>query len=1014
MESPVQNRLDFDQIREKLAKTSGRVFWKSLEEVAESPEFEKWVSDEFPNRETMLQVDRRKMLKLMGASMLLAGLSGCRAPVWPNHKIAPYVNQPEEIVPGKALEFASAMPLDGFMYPVQVESHMGRPTKLDGNLKAGSMASTIHMQASVLDLYDPDRSSAPRTKAVAVSWDDFKGAAMPLMRQIKQQKGAGFAVLMEPTSSPSFRAQIEQMQRQMPEALFVEWCPNHRDGLYMGTAMVCGGPAEPIFDFAKAKVIVSLDADFMGAGPSQLANAAGWAAGRRKVDDQPESMNRLYALELTPSVTGAVADHKMPVSVGDLDRFARALASQFGLPVEAAEVKGDLAKWVTAVAADLRANQGAAVVVAGDHAPMTMHAVAAMLNQAIGAVTAGIVKYQTPVIGAAGKQTAGLSELVSRMSSGQVKFLAILGGNPVFSAPFAMEFGKALEKVEFSCHLSSHFDETSKLTTWHLPISHYLESWGDGMTADGRLALQQPLINPLYETRSGPELLAILDDKTQPGYDLLVNYWQGAGAFGGDFGTAWRRALSDGIVTLPAGVSKIATMNVAPTNVAALRPMRGDVEVIVRMDPTIHDGRWANNGWMQEMPKPLTTLTWDNAFLISPKLATKLGVDNFDHIRVAVGNGVVEGPCWVHLGQPENAVTVHVGGGRDIDGYIARGAGFNTYPLYSEAAGFGPVGGTVDKAAGKTTLAVTQHHHSMEGRDIVKSVTLEEFLNPHDDHKAHHYGPMSMYDMRDHQYDGPQWGMTIDLALCMGCHACVAACQAENNIAVVGKSDVVVGREMHWIRIDRYYGGREAVNNDRLDNPETQFMPVTCMQCEKAPCEPVCPVAATIHSNEGLNQMVYNRCVGTRYCSNNCPYKVRRFNYFNYNDRKYTEYPEYRDLKSLTLVRNPDVTVRGRGVMEKCTFCVQRINSARINAKNEFSKGRREKPEPKEGEVITACQAACPTNAIVFGNIVDKESAVSVEKAKKRNYELLPELNTRNRLTYLHMVKNPNKELETV
>ncbi len=1011
MESPVTPNMDFDQIREKLSAKSGRVFWKSLEEVAETPEFEKWVSDEFPNRESMLQVDRRKMLKLMGASMLLAGLAGCRAPVWPNHKIAPYVVQPEEIIPGKTLEFASAMPLDGFMYPVQVESHMGRPTKLDGNAKAGQIASTPHMQASILDLYDPDRSSMVRLKGTGSSWADFVSAITPVSTAAAAQQGRGIAVLMEPTSSPSLLAQIAGLQKTLPEALFVQWCPNHRDNVYQGTALATGAPAEPIYDLAKARVIVSLDSDFMGSGPAQLKNAAGWAAGRKRIDDDPSTMSRLYALELTPTISGAVADHRVPVSLAELDAFARAIALGLGLPATPGKLTPELTKWVGAVLGDLQANRGAAVVLAGDNAPAEIHALAAMINGAIGALQGGLVSYQAPSIPASGSHGAQLSQLVTAMKAGEIKMLAILGGNPVFNAPADLAFAEALKKVETTCHLSHHYDETSKACAWHLPASHYLESWGDGKTVDGRIAFQQPLINPLYDSRSPAETLALITGTPSAGYDLMVNHWRTTGAFGADFETGWRRALSDGVIKLPAAAQ---TFNPAPANVPTLPKLSGEVEVLVRMDPTIHDGRWANNGWMQELPKPLTTLTWDNAFLISPKMATKLGVDNFHHISVTVGGVTVEGPCWVHLGQPDNTVTVHVGGGRDLDGYIAKGAGINTYPLFTQAASMGPVGGSVARANGSTTLAVTQHHHSMEGRDIVRSVTLDEFMHPHEHEGAHHYGPMSMYDETEHQYDGPQWGMTIDLALCMGCNACVTACQAENNIAIVGKKDVVVGREMHWIRIDRYYGGREAVNNNRLDNPETQFMPVTCMHCEIAPCEPVCPVAATIHSNEGLNQMVYNRCVGTRYCSNNCPYKVRRFNFFNYNDRKYTEYPEYRELKSLTLARNPDVTVRGRGVMEKCTFCVQRINSARINAKNEFSKGRREKPEPVEGEVVTACQSACPTHAIIFGNIVDKESAVSKEKSKKRNYELLPELNTRNRLTYLHMVKNPNKELETV
>lgn len=1010
MQTEETKRMDYDLLREKLASKQGPEFWKGLEQIAETEEFTQWMADEFPNRSTLDQIDRRSILKFMGASMLLAGLAGCRAQVWPNPKIVPYVVQPEEIVPGKPLLFSSMMPLDGFAYPVVVESHMGRPTKLDGNGESGTGPSTVLMQASLLNLYDPDRSrTAMHLNATSASdWDHLGQECIPILRKLAEEKGAGIAFLMSPTSSPTMLKQVQKAQTKWPLAKFVFWSPNSRDAAYRGTQAVFGKPAEAVYSLENAKVILSIDADFIGSGPSQLKNAQGWAAGRQAVDGDPTTMSRVYALEMTPGLAGAVADHKLPVSSVELEQFVRALAGAVGVPGAIGNVTGELGKWVNVLASELR-NSG--VVVAGEFVSSAIHALVAAINQVIGATTSGAVRYVPTKIARAGSHISDLQALIGDMQAGKVKFLAILGGNPALTAPADFGFQEALQKVQTSVYLSHVVDDTSKLTTWHGPQSHYLESWGDGFTQDGKLAIQQPLISPLYDSKSDLEALAFLMEDVASAYDLVRAEWKASGLLGADFAKGWRKALSVG--TTPTSPAALAVNLGAIASLPDSRRSSGEVDVLLRPDPTIHDGLFVNNGWLQEMPKPLTTLTWDNVILVSPKKAAELGVGSGDHVRVELEGKAVEGPCWVMSGQGEQVVTVFYGYGSNQEGYIARGTGFNAFPILTSSALMGPVGGSIKKVGGHTRLAATQLHHSMEGRDIIKTATVEEFLHPHEGEHGHHK-EMSMYDGKEHVNELQQWGMTIDLNVCTGCHACVAACQAENNIAVVGKQQVLVGREMHWIRIDRYYGPKTAEGSRELDNPSTHFMPVACMHCEQAPCEPVCPVAATIHSSEGLNQMVYNRCVGTRYCSNNCPYKVRRFNFLNYADRKYTEYPEYRDLRSLTLARNPDVTVRGRGVMEKCTFCVQRINEARQTAKVEFSKGQREKAIVRDGEITTACEAACPTRAITFGDIRDPESAVSKAKAKKRNYDLLPELNTRNRLTYLHMVKNPNKELETV
>ncbi|MBL8059203.1 MAG: TAT-variant-translocated molybdopterin oxidoreductase [Chthonomonas sp.] len=1014
-----RGELNLSEVREKLAGKSGRAYWRSLEEVAETPEFQAWVDDEFPNRASLMNVDRRSLLKYMGASMMLAGLAGCRSMRLPSAQLVPYVNRPEEMVTGEKLYFATGYTLQGITEGIIVESNYGRPTKVEGNPKHPTTggASSAFMQASVLDLYDPDRSKSPTKDGITNDWTTFLSDARKIVSDLKKKGGEGLAVLLPTVGSPSLIAELERFRKEFPRASIASWEPSARDKAYLGTVIAFGKPLETVYHLSKAKAILAIDSDFLASGPGFLKNARDWAASRN-VDGDPESMSRLYAIEPTPSATGALADHRFPAEAEMVDQFVQALAARLGVPVSNASVGGDLSVWLEAVAQDLEKNSGHAVVIGGEYLSAEAQALCHLINLKLGA-EGSLVTHHSAVAWMAGKQEDSLRAFAGAFANGDTEFLLVLGGNPAFNAPADLKFGELIKQAKVSAHLSPMLDETGRVCTWHLPESHSLESWGDGRGLDGTATIIQPLIDPLFDTKSVLELMLALFGNADSAQDIIKARWAGQGL--DDQG--WRAALQDGIIpNTKAAAAGLSAMPPAPIKAIT---GTGELEVLLRLDPTIFDGRFANNGWLQELPKPLTTLTWDNTVQLSPKHAEKLGVVSGDLVEVATASGKVTGGAWVLPGQAENSVTVHLGYGRDMnDTLIAAGTGFNAYQLWDGASA---VKGSVTKVGGKVALASTQMHHYLEGRDIVREMELDALLHPHEgEHHEGHHRDISMYPdpEKEFPFEGPKWGMTIDLNVCTGCHACVTACQAENNIAVVGKDQVLKGREMHWIRIDRYYGskdlgemsGKKKPTRADLDNPTTHLMPVTCMHCEAAPCEPVCPVAATVHSKEGLNQMVYNRCVGTRYCSNNCPYKVRRFNFLNYNDRKFSDFKidgknSSRDLRVRLMVNNPEVTVRGRGVMEKCTYCVQRINAARITAKNAFAKGQREKPEPMDGEVITACQQACPTGAITFGNLADESSKLARLKKMPRNYSLLEELNTHNRTTYLTKLRNPNKEI---
>jgi MoCo/4Fe-4S cofactor protein with predicted Tat translocation signal len=1031
-----EGSMDLATVRAKLQSKTGKQYWRTLEELAGDPEFEELLHREFPRQapsEWDDGVDRRDFLKLMAASLAFAGLSGCGRT--PEQYVVPYVKQPDGMTLGNPQFYATAMPFGADAIGLLIESHEGRPTKIEGNPDHPSSlgATNVFAQASVLNLYDPDRAQTVTKFGEIQTWSLFVESAQALAAGMKGSSGAGFRILTGIITSPTLAAQIQSLLTLFPQAKWHQWEPAVGDGTREGAKLAFGNYLNTVYRPEKADVILSLDSDFLGSGPGQIRYAREFSR-RRKLNGPADKMNRLYVVEPTPSVTGATADHRLPLRASEVEPFARALAAKLGLGGSAALPQGT-EKWLDAVAKDLQKHKGASLVVAGEHQPAEVHALAHAINAALGNVGATL-SYTEPVEVRPVNHLESLRELCNDIDTGKVETLLILGVNPVYTAPHDFDFTSKLKfdqekkqkKVKNVIHVSSHFDETAELCDWHVAESHYLETWGDARAFDGTLSVIQPLIAPLYHTHSAREVLAAFGDK--PGisdYDFLREHLKAANP-SADFEKFWRKTLNDGLVT----GSPFAPVNAAlKFTAASLPPAKsaptGEIEFIFRPDPCVYDGRFANNGWLQELPKPVTKLTWDNAALISPKTAESLqlahnvswrggehGKVYSNVIDIALSNSKVTAAAWRVPGQADGVVVLPLGYGRKKAGYTGTNKGFNAYVVRTSGAlwAVSASASAIKKTGEDYPLACTQYHFSMEGRQILQTGTLEEYRkNPafaHDDepNKGKKQEELTLYKEEENLYDKMQnrWAMAIDLNKCNGCNACVVACQSENNIPVVGKDQVMRGREMHWIRIDRYYEksvksatNDPSSNDDSLFNPPTFFQPVPCQQCENAPCEQVCPVGATVHSAEGLNDMVYNRCVGTRYCSNNCPYKVRRFNFLRFQD---WETPQ------LKLLRNPEVTVRSRGVMEKCTYCVQRINNARIESE-------KSNVPIHDGAIVTACEQACPTEAIVFGNANDKDSRVAKLKAQQRNYTLLGELNTRPRTTYLAAVRNPNPELES-
>jgi MoCo/4Fe-4S cofactor protein with predicted Tat translocation signal len=999
-------------------KQTGKKYWRSLDQLAQTPAFMEWLHREFPSsaEEVIDGASRRNVLKLMAASFGLAGLTACRRPV---EHILPNVKGVEDYIPGKPYFYATAMVHNGVAQGLLAEVNDGRPTKMEGNPEHPFSlgAANVFQQAAILGLYDPDRARSPRQDGKDVDWKVLDDALKTLSGSLGQ--GEGLRFLSESVTSPSFAAVQAAALAKFPKAKWIQYDAISQDEVRAGAQLAFGQQVVVRPRFDKAKVILALDSDFLGLDADTVLPVKEFSRGR-KVAAESDEMSRLYVAESRFSTTGATADHRIKMRASEIKAFVSDLAA--ALKVGGNELKvvgqGDKkSKWIEAVAKDLGANRGKSLVVAGPRQPAAVHAMVHLINQALG--NAGeTVTYYKSTLEQTRPQLEAIAELAGEMSKGQVSTLVILGGNPVYSAPVDLDLAANIKKVATSIYVGLDVDETAVACKWSVAEAHFLESWGDALAPDGTATIQQPMIAPLYYGRTQAEIVAALTGyKDQKPYDIVRNYWTAKFAKG-DADKMWRHALHDGVIPNTAFAEVKPVVDAKKVNGAIQPAAQGasGMELVFTPNWATWDGRYANNGWLQEIPEPMSKITWDNAALVSPATAKQLGVSthgwmvkgykatdteghsdptqagNFvDMIQIEVDGRTLEAPVFVQPGQADGSITLALGYGRTECGHVAKGAGVNAYKLRTSKTPWIVADAKVSKIGKQYQIVQTQEHGTMEDRPLLRESTLEEYRKEPNVIKEMLEVPELVGLYGDWDYSkGNQWGMSIDLNACVGCNACTIACQAENNIPIVGKDQVNRGREMHWIRMDRYFAGDE-------DEPQAVMSPVPCMQCETAPCENVCPVAATTHSPEGLNDMAYNRCVGTRYCSNNCPYKVRRFNFLAWNYGT----PEVEMMKF-----NPDVTVRMRGVMEKCTYCVQRIQETKIQAKLE---GHR---PIKDGEIQTACQQTCPADAIVFGNINDPNSRVSKLKKQKRNYGMLEELNTKPRTTYLAKLRNTNEELE--
>ncbi|MFC6645863.1 TAT-variant-translocated molybdopterin oxidoreductase [Granulicella cerasi] len=1017
------NKMTLAEVRTKLEGQRGKRFWKNLDELADTPEFQELMQEEFPRQagagEWVDSVSRRGFMKVMGASFALAGLAGCTKQ--PDEQIFPYVKQPEDLVLGKPMYFASAHPFPTGAVPVLVKSDAFRPIKLEGNPEhpMSKGKSDAYTQASLLDMYDPDRSREVKFRGEGSSFGAFQQAFATAAKQTDGGKGIYFVT--ETFTSPTLASQWKQVSAKYPNAKLAVYDAALGDATYA---------LDTQYKLEDAEVILSLDADFLGgiAFPGFLPLSAAWAEGHRY--EEGKKMSRTYAVETMPSVTGFKADHRIALKPSQIDALAAALAGTGSVSSPEAQ------KFVTAALADLKKAGSKGVVIAGPQSSPAVQAAAKAINQQIGAVG------KTVSYGASTSEVPAtalsLSDVVADINAGKVQWLVLMNVNPMYNAPADLEFAAAFSKVPTVVHLGSHLDETGYLATWHLNNTHYLESWTDARAYDGTITIIQPMIAPLYGGVSSHDVFQALLDPSISAYDAVVA--TAKTYIKGDFATSWKKALHDGWVEGTAGTqtgtAKIAT---------AAKTAPSDLEIRFLTDPSLFDGRYANNGWLQELPKQVTNLSWDNAALMSLETMEKYKLEENNAVELEVaGRKVIAGVLMVPGHAPE-AVTVHLGFGRHADaGRVGAGVGFASYYLRT-VAGSASAPLKLTKTPDTYDLCVTKVHniehrgkfaqqdlehkqydtegtfslagHEANERGIIRYATYEEAEK--DAQFAHHslasglttvdkvgYNPMGedpehsdsffpdawRYDRPQPTGDGYQlqykWGMQIDLNSCVGCNACIVSCYAENNIPVVGRAQVKVGRNMQWLRIDTYFEGD-------LHAPKAFMQPMTCQHCENAGCEQVCPVGATVHTPEGINTMVYNRCVGTRYCSNNCPYKVRRYNWMLYSDF---------DTESLKFMRNPDVSVRSRGVMEKCSYCIQRVEAAKIEAD-------KENRMVADGEILTACQQACPTEAITFGNLNDPNSKIAKLKKSERNYAVLADLNFRPRTTYTAGVINPNPEL---
>jgi len=995
------------QVREELKGVKGKRYWRSIDELANTEGFQAAVEREFPSaaQEWVDPVSRRGFLKVMGASMALAGLAGCAKQ--PDEPIYPYVKAPEDLILGKPNYFATAHPFVAGAVPVLVKSDQYRPIKVDGNPEHpyNHGSSDVFTQGTLLELYDPDRAKHVTYRGEPREFAEFTQALRE--KAVASKDGTGLYFLSETITSPTLARQWKAVQAAYPKAKLVQYDP-----AVAGTWLAKGVNVQ--YDLTQADVIVSLDADFLsGAAYPGFHKLVADYSQRRK--NPANGMNRLYSVESSTTTTGMKAEHRLGLRASEIPAFAAALAAAVGASGVGAPAYSwtpEQTKFLAAVAKDLKASAGKSIVIPGLYQDESVAALALAINTALGNVGKTALVSSEPSIPLPSDQLADIKSLVADLNAGKVDWLVLLNTNPIYNAPSDLNFAEAFDKAKTVAHLGPHVDESGEIAHWQIPAAHYLEFWSDARSYDGTVSVVQPLIDPLYNGKTAHNIFqTLLDEPLLSAYEA-VRTTQKAN-IKGDFEAGWRKALHDGwIADTSFAQGKGASGQTLASKVPA--PSSKDaIEIVFRPDPNIYDGRWSNVGWLQELPKPVTNLSWDNAAIVSGATLAKNGWEEDDILEITVGNGKVKAPVIVAPGHPDNSVTVYLGYGREAAGRVGSAAGFNAYLIRPTWAPLYAIG-TVAKVDGKWGTAITKSHfqdhrsatvsgqgngnNSLEAdeaigeRGIIRYATLDEYkANPNFAHEGEGRDTPEMGTSMfpNWTYPDNKWGMSIDMNSCVGCNACIVSCYAENNIAVVGKQQVRIGRNMQWLRIDTYFEGD-------LSAPRAHFQPMTCQHCENAPCEQVCPVGATVHTPEGINTMVYNRCVGTRYCSNNCPYKVRRFNFLLYSDF---------ETESLKLLRNPDVSVRSRGVMEKCSYCVQRISAAKIEADKENRAIR-------DGDIVTACQQACPASAITFGNLNDKTSKIAKLRADERTYQVLADQNTRPRTTYIAEVLNLNSELE--
>ena len=986
-------------------------YWKSLKDISSEEDYKRFLKQSEHNIDNGLS--RRNFLSLIAASVALAGLEGCKKPV---QKIIPYVEAEIGTIPGIPNYYASTIPFKNNALGVVIENHDHRPMKIEGNEKHPTTLgkSNSFSQASTLEMYDPDRARGVKFQGKKVDWNEY----LKFAKSINESNGKGLAVLMQESSSPTIKSIQNDFKKNLPNANWIVYEPVNNENVYDGIELAFSKKLQPLYRLESAQIIVSIGSDFLGVEDNNIYHTRKFAQNRDIVDEN-STMNRLYVAESSISSTGTSADHRLNVPQHEMENLLAELAYELkllGLKIDAKKVKSANNLWIKAAAKDLFDRKGESIIIGGSSLSKEFHQLITLINYSLKAP----IDYY-PLNMSQISSLKNLKSLCKDMENGKIDNLVILGANPVYDSPSDFGFAESLKKVKNSVHLTNIIDETSKLCSWNIAMNHYFECWGDAMTYDGHVSIVQPQIMPLFDSRSVIQVLSpIVYSAEQSAYDTVKNVWKSNIIKSGNFEREWDKVLHDGLYKKPI-FKKVNVRPASKISTAVLNNYSLDndkFEIVFCPSSSVYDGRYANNGWLQEIPKPVTSLTWDNAALISMKVAKKLNIKNGQMLEINVGNNSIKIPAFITPGQNQKSITLELGYGRKFSGRIGNEVGFNVYPLRDSTNPSFILNGSIKVLNETYPLASTQDHHGLEDDkyaapgfddlankeaqsripELVKQSTLDYYKdNPdwvqkkveqHKPDKKRSWADHSMYNPDWDYSKGPQWGMSIDLTSCTSCNACSIACQSENNIPVVGKQQVMNGREMHWIRIDNYFAGDP-------DNPEVSTQSVACVHCELAPCESVCPVAATTHSSDGVNQMTYNRCLGTRYCANNCPYKVRKFNFYNYT----------KDLPEVVqMAMNPDVSIRFRGVMEKCTYCYQRISAARITAENE---GR----EIRDGDFQVACQQSCPADAIKFGDINDPNSEVSKAKRRNRDYALLAHLGTAPRTTYLAKIRNQNPML---